>query len=333
MLIAWQKLFRQMQKPRKWSDWSVSVTVSDSATWPFKSQFVHEFFQHTKASSSLSGSSGAPCKQILSDSRFQVWSRKRAIQQAAYRDSYAAMRRSAFWAETGFGKKRLMAAIRCFASGSWIWGNMTCRKDPGRSTLKSRLCHQDTLCEDCWLSEDVGVFGVFGVFGFFSCWEKTTILYFQKKNNKAFTLTCLPFKKKKEKSPHFESPRNVPVSWRGGSSSVFQFVSNILPSCQCHLSTKTEPRFSSWSPSSLQGFRPNFSKIFGLPDGPCSNPQPRWFPTLAKSSPLECFASPGLTLPNSVSTSENSGLSWMDLCIWASRSSKHPETLRWFHTP
>ena len=35
--------------------------------------------------------------------------------------------------------------------------------------LKSRLCHQDTLCEDCWLSEDVGVFGVFGVFGFFSC--------------------------------------------------------------------------------------------------------------------------------------------------------------------
>ena len=57
-----------------------------------------------------------------------------------------------------------------------------------------------------------------------------------------------------------------------------------------------------------------------------------WFPTLAKSSPLECFASPGLTLPNSVSTSENSGLSGMDLCIWASRSSKHPETLRWFHT-
>lgn len=136
MLIAWgQKLFRQMQKPRKWSDWSVSVTVSDSATWPFKSQFVHEFFQYTKASSSLSGSSGAPCKNILSDSRFQVWSRKRAIQQAAYRDSYAAMRRSAFWAETGFGKKRLMAAIRCFASGSWIWGNMTCRKDPGRSEV------------------------------------------------------------------------------------------------------------------------------------------------------------------------------------------------------
>lgn len=75
-----------------------------------------------------------------------------------------------------------------------------------------------------------------------------------------------------------------------------------------------------------------FLKSLVFPHFPCSNPQPRWFPTLAKSSPLECFASPGLTLPNSVSTSENSGLSGMDLCIWASRSSKHPETLRWFHT-
>ena len=105
--------------------------------------------------------------------------------------------------------------------------------------------------------------------------------------------------------------------------------------CRC-LEEAALPRYSKlsnilqavsviWAPRPSHDFRLGLlavSKIFVriflkslvFPHFPCSNPQPRWLPTLAKSSPLECFASPGLTLPNSVSTSEKSGLSgW--ICV------------------